>query len=192
MKKTLGLLLILVIGISLSVFEVREINEPIEAHAKKDYWFVLNRKSNTEYLYFGEIGSEKNSALVKVFKVKAGIPGKRPTPLPELVGRKYWEIIDKFESQENPETAPYFLTLDIPGSGEWPYGPTPYLECNGQCDWVLPGKFGLHGVNGDSERLSEEDSGSSGCIRHADQDISYIYNLIDPAKSPVRYYINDI
>lgn len=48
-------------------------------------------------------------------------------------------MIDKVEAVDNPETAPYFLTLDIPVSDEEPFGPAPYLECDGQCNWVLPG-----------------------------------------------------
>ena len=68
----------------------------------------------------------------------------------------------------------------------------PYTECNGQCNWILPGAFGLHGVNGDLSRLSIENPGSSGCIRHSDEDITYLYNNLDPQKEEIRYYIEDI
>lgn len=193
MIKRLGLILVLVTLISLGFYQWYRASQKKGVElAEKTYWFVLNRKSNKEYLYFGEEGVKENSALVKVFNVKAGIPGERPTPLPELLGKKYWEITSKIEVFDNPETAPYFLTLNIPASAEPPYGPTPYLECNGQCDWVLPGAFGLHGVNNDSSRLSEENKGSSGCVRHTDEDITYLYNLLDPQKEQVRYYIYDI
>jgi lipoprotein-anchoring transpeptidase ErfK/SrfK len=157
----------------------------------KSYWFVLHRKSNKEYLYTGIPGEVQKSTLVKKFTVKTGIPGERPTPLPQLVGRKYW-VITKKEETENPETAPYFLTLNVPGIETEPYGPVPYNECAGQCNWILPGAFGLHGVNDDNSRLSAENPGSSGCIRHSDADISYLYNILDPQKEEIRYYIEDI
>ncbi len=157
----------------------------------KQYWFLLERKSNRELLYYGDPGKTDQSTLVRQFTVKVGIPGERPTPLPQLVGRAYWTIVNK-EPTDNPETGPYFLTLDIPTGDKWPYGPTPYMECNGQCDWVTVGYFGLHGTGGDPARLSKEDPGSSGCIRHKDKDITYLYNLLHPQTEPVRYYVKDI
>lgn len=173
---------------------------------KAAYWFVLHRKSNIEYLYNGLPGDIKNSKMIRNFQVKSGIPGERPTPLPQLLGRKYWLITAKTDSSDNPETAPYFLTLNVPVNEEEPYGPSPYLECSDpasvmsgvegiqrgkQCNWILPGAFGLHGVAGDESRLSPENPGSSGCIRHMDKDISYLYNLLDPEKQEIRYYIED-
>lgn len=155
------------------------------------YWFMLERKSNKELLYKGVPGNADESTLIKTFPVKVGIPSERPTPLPQLVGRDYWNIIKK-EPTDNPETGPYFLTLDVPTEDAWPYGPTPYLECDGQCDWVTVGYFGLHGVGGDQTRLSENDPGSSGCIRHKDADITYLYNLLHPQTEPIRYYVQDI
>ena len=155
------------------------------------YWFVLHRKSNFEFLYFGKPGDPYNSQLIKIFKVKTGIPKQKPTPLPEILGRDYWLITKKEESFQNPETSPYFLTLNIPATETEPYGPQPYLECSGQCNWELPGYFGLHGVNGDETRLSQENAGSSGCIRHFDWDITYLYYILDP-ESEIRYYINDV
>ncbi|MEK7558712.1 MAG: L,D-transpeptidase [Patescibacteria group bacterium] len=164
----------------------------IEAPQEKKYWLMLLRKSNIEKLYQGIPGDENKSQLIKTFKVKTGIPGKRPTPLPQLLGRQYWIITDKFDASEYPETAPYFLKLDVPVTDEYPYGPQPYEEClGGQCNWELPGYFGLHGINNDMTRLSPENEGSSGCIRHSDEDIIYLYNLINP-KDNVRYYIKDI
>lgn len=159
---------------------------------KKAYWFLLHRKTEVEYLFYGTPGDQKKSKLMKAFLVKTGAPGERPTPLPQLVGRKYWILTKKNEVKENPEIAPYFLTLDVPVGEEEPFGPTPYEECNGQCNWQLPGAFGLHGVNGDETRLSKENPGSSGCIRHKDSDITYLYNLLDPQKEEIRYYIEDI
>lgn len=160
--------------------------------AKESYWFVLHRASNIEKMYFGIPGASESSKLLKTFKVKAGIPGERPTPLPSLVGRDYWKIIKKESSKDNLETAPYFLTLDIPAPSEYPYGPVPYEECGGaQCDWILPGFFGLHGVNGDPSRLTNENPGSSGCIRHTDEDITYLYEALDPENEEIRYYIED-
>lgn len=178
----------------LLLFTVFYSQKEIKTSAEKSlYWFVLQRKSNKEYLYKGSPGNIKKSSVVKVFSVKTGIPGERPTPLPTFVGKKYWLIIDKQSSKENPETAPYFLTLNIPAPTEFPYGPMPYKECGGeQCDWTLPGAFGLHGIHGDASRLSIENQGSSGCIRHTDADITYLYNLLDPKKEEIRYYIEDI
>lgn len=161
--------------------------------SKKEYWMILLRKSNIEKLYLGRPGDKKKSNLVKTFSVKTGIPGQKPTPLPKLLGRDYWLITDKFDAKDYPETAPYFLKLDVPVSDKYPYGPDPYEECaDGQCNWELPGYFGLHGINGDSSRLSSYDPGSSGCIRHEDQDITFLYNLFDPKKEEIRYYVEDI
>lgn len=162
------------------------------------YWFLLHRKSQTEELYLGIPGVAKKSHLIKSFMVKVGIPGERPTPLPQLLGKEYWIITEKHEEKDNPAIAPYFLTLNIPASTESPYGPVPYIECKGpastrgeQCDWVLPGAFGLHGTGGNPEKLSADNPGSSGCIRHSDKDITYLYNLLDPTKEEIRYYIED-
>ncbi|MBI4097850.1 MAG: L,D-transpeptidase [Candidatus Levybacteria bacterium] len=167
--------------------EQKEISSP-----EKSHWFILHRKSGIEYLYYGKMGDVNNSRLVKTFQVKSGMTGSSPTPLPSLLGWDYWLIIKKESSMDNPETAPYFLTLNIPVSEEFPFGPVPYPECGGQCDWVIPGYFGLHGVNGNSLKLSKNDLGSSGCIRHSDEDITYLFNLLDPEKEEIRYYIEDI
>lgn len=166
--------------------------EVLAAKSQPSYWFMLHRKSNTEKFYLGVSGDEQNSQLIKEFKVKTGIPEERPTPLPQQVGREYWKIISKVETPDNLETAPYFLTLDIPTLEEEPYGPSPYLECNGQCNWILPGDFGLHGIANNPVKLSDEDPGSSGCIRHTDEDITYLYNILDPQNQEIRYYIQDI
>ena len=164
----------------------------LSVKSEPSYWLVLKRKSNIEHLYFGSAGDEGKSKLIKIFNVKSGMPGESPTPLPQILGRKYWLITEKMESSDNPETAPYFLTLDVPVSEQEPFGPTPYLECNGQCNWKLPGYFGLHGVNGDINRLSNENQGSSGCIRHKDEDITFLYNILDPKNEEIRYYIDDV
>ncbi len=194
MLKTLGLTFIFIVLLGLAYFQNAQINSGngFSLQPKKEYWFVLNRKSNKELLYFGEAGNKDSSALVKTFTVKSGIPGQRPTPLPALLGREYWLITAEYETFENPETAPYFLALDIPVSEEAPFGPEPYDECNGQCNWELPGAFGLHGNNGDPEKLAEGNPGSSGCIRHTAEDITYLYNLLDLNNSQVRYYVYDI
>ncbi len=156
------------------------------------YWLLLQRKSNIEYLFIGNPGNAKESRLLKTFKVKTGIPGLTPTPLPQLFGRKYWLIVDKQKEEENPETSPYFLTLNIPVSDKEPFGPTPYLECDGQCNWNIPGYFGLHGTASNAAKLRDEDPGSSGCIRHSNEDITFLFNLLHPRKEEVRYYIEDI
>lgn len=160
--------------------------------APQSHWFLLHRKSNIEYFYHGEPGNPAKSILIKTFHVKTGIPNERPTPLPKLAGRDYWIITDKNEETENPETMPYFLTLDVPVGETEPYGPSPYNECNGQCNWIVPGTFGLHGVGGNPAKLAPEDPGSSGCIRHADEDITYLYNTLQPEKEEIRYYIEDV
>ena len=186
------IIVILVLGV-LSIFiKTTENNTYKSTETKNDYWFILHRKSNIEYLYQGKLGSIKGSKMIKKFTVKTGIPGERPTPLPRLVGKEYWLITDKSESKDNPETAPYFLTLNIPAPTDMPFGPEPYLECGGgQCQWELPGECGLHGVNGDESRLSAENPGSSGCIRHTDSDITYLYSLLNPETEEIRYYIED-
>lgn len=188
---TLFVILVITIVFFLKPFQEKQ---PPLKDFPKTYWLLLHRKSEREYLYQGVPGHAQKSLLVKTFHVKVGRPGERPTPLPHLVGRDYWIIIEK-HPEESPETAPYFLTLDIPAPSESPYGPIPYLECgavaNKQCDWVTPGSFGLHGINGNSEKLSPNDPGSSGCIRHRDADITYLYQLLDLEDSEVRYYIED-
>lgn len=161
------------------------------AEVNKTHWFLLHRKSNVEYFYYGVPGDKESSDLLNVFIVKTGIPGERPTPLPQLVGRDYWVIISKEEQQDNPETAPYFLTLDVPVGEEEPYGPIPYEECHGQCNWIVPGAFGLHGTGGDPSKLESDNPGSSGCIRHSDEAITYLYQTLDPQKEEIRYYIVD-
>lgn len=168
------------------------VGNPTKIQNHLQYWLVLHRKSNFEFLYFGVPNDPYNSQLIKIFKVKTGIPNERPTPLPQILGRDYWLITKKEKSFENTETAPYFLTLDVPVGDKEPFGPFPYLECNGQCNWVLPGAFGLHGINGDETRLSKENPGSSGCIRHFDADITYLYYILDIQNKPIKYYVKDV
>jgi len=161
-----------------------------DSAVKESYWFELLRGDNIENLYKGVPGDKTKSTHIKSFRVKVGIPGERPTPLPKLVGKEYWLITKKEPQSNNPETAPYFLTLNIPAPEEEPFGPVPYEECNGsQCHWVLPGAFGLHGTGGNPDKLSDVDPGSSGCIRHSDDEITYLYNLLDPENEEIRYYI---
>lgn len=174
-----------------------EANKKNASYSSDSYWFALHRESGNEFLYLGTPGVENDSSIVREFQVKTGADWS-PTPLPELVGREYWLIVSKVSSEENPDTAPYFLQLDVPVEDEWPYGPVPYTECKDvttgepiQCDWVLPGYFGLHGTGGDPDKLSVKDLGSSGCIRHDDNDITYLYNLLDPENEEIRYYVFD-
>lgn len=191
----LGILVVFVAIISIFSILNKESKAPqiLASETKKEnYWFLLHRKSNVEYLYKGQPNDIKNSILIKTFQVKVGVPNQKPTPLPSLLGREYWKIIDKFETKDNIETAPYFLEFDVPNFDIDPFGPTPYMECNGQCHWEVPGPFGLHGIAGDPEKISKENPGSSGCIRHLDEDITYLYNLLDPKKEEIRYYIQDI
>lgn len=195
MKKIIGLFVILVFLVSVLVYQQVSTGgapEVLPAKVEQSYWLLLHRKSNLEKLYLGVPGNEHKSSLVKSFQVKVGIPGKRPTPLPQLLGREYWIITNTMETKDIPETAPYFLSLDIPVSEEYPFGPSPYPECQGQCNWILPGAFGLHGVAGNPERLLADDPGSSGCVRHSDGDMTYLYNLLNPQKYEIRYYIQDI
>lgn len=185
--------------ISLGFYVASVQKQSKDTKVSDDYWFVLHRKSNVELLYKGKPGAESKSRLIRAFHVKAGVPGERPTPLPQVLGKKYWVITKKFDTSDNFETAPYFLELNIPAPSIPPYGPSPYLECDGpagergeQCDWGIPGSFGLHGVAGDLTRLDSDNVGSSGCIRHADEDITYLYKLLDPKDTEIRYYIQDI
>jgi lipoprotein-anchoring transpeptidase ErfK/SrfK len=186
----IGFLFLLLMGIGF--FIKPQANEAAIEKPWEGYWFLLHRKANREYFYYGIPGEKEKSTLLKIFVVKTGIPNERPTPLPQLLGRKYWIITNKESSSDNPETSPYFLTLDIPVNDEEPFGPTPYLECGGQCNWMLPGYFGLHGSGADPSKLSDENPGSSGCIRHTDEDITYLYNVLDPKKEEIRYYIEDV
>jgi lipoprotein-anchoring transpeptidase ErfK/SrfK len=186
----LGTLLLFLIGVGFLIKP--QAKQTVVDQPKESHWFVLHRKANREYFYYGVAGDKEKSKLLKTFVVKSGIPAERPTPLPKLVGREYWVITGKEEQKDNPETAPYFLTLNIPVGEEEPFGPTPYLECNGQCNWILPGYFGLHGSGGDPAKLATENPGSSGCIRHTDEDITYLFNTLEPEKEEIRYYIKDI
>lgn len=192
--KKLGLLGVLILIILSGFIFLKGSKERIVPQPEKQisYWLLLKRKSNKEYLYRGVPGDVAKSSLLKTFVVKSGIPGERPTPLPQLLGKEYWIITDKIEAHDNPETAPYFIILNIPVPSDFPFGPVPYTECGEQCNWELPGAFGLHGINGDTTRLSKENPGSSGCVRHTDEDITYLYNLLDPKKEETRYYIQDI
>jgi hypothetical protein len=185
------LVLPVIFGSLAAYFLTRPVEKPIERGNPGDaYWMLLHRTSNVEYLLYGKPGIEGKSKKIRTFRVKAGVPGKKPTPLPRLAGREYWLITSKLDSHDNTETAPYFLILDIPIISSPPFGPKPYLECGGkQCDWGRPGYFGLHGVNGDESRLSASAEGSSGCVRHNDADITYLFTLLKPEKNPVRYYI---
>lgn len=202
MKKKLLILFVLIIVLipvlSLLIYSKQEIKSEQIVTPKTSYWLMLHRKSSIEILYEGVPGDTNNSKIVRKFQVKTGAFWS-PTPLPKLLGRQYWKIIKKESSKENPETAPYFLQLDIPATEEWPYGPVPYEECKDiytgepiQCDWILPGYFGLHGISGNPSKLTEDDWGSSGCIRHKDEDITYLFNLLDPEKKEIRYYVTDI
>lgn len=199
--KSFGVKIILLLLLLMPFYWAHSYEDPtpqvqkISASEKSSHWLVLNREMGKEYVYYGIPGEKEKSKLIKEFDVKTGASWS-PTPLPELLGKDYWLIVDKASSAENPETAPYFLQLDVPVEDEWPYGPVPYTECKDiysgepiQCDWVLPGYFGLHGINGNSEKLSDEDFGSSGCIRHSDEDITFLFNLLDPKNEEVRYYI---
>lgn len=195
MKRVLVVLLLGIVCAGVAFFACTKFVQkiPQSPTSKTAYWMLLKRKSNIEYLYYGLPGNAKQSKLTKTFKVKAGVPGKKPTPLPQLVGRKYWYITNKLDAKDNPETAPYFLVLDIPIPSSPPFGPVPYKECDGkQCDWETPGYFGLHGVGGDPARLSADNEGSSGCVRHRDEDITYLYKTLNPEKNPVHYYIQDM
>ncbi len=186
------ILILIIVGSFIHKHLTQKQADILSSQVKPSYWFLLHRKSNVEHLYFGNPGEKENSRLVKMFTVKTGIPGEKPTPLPHLLNREYWRVVDKMETFDNPETAPYFLMLDIPVSDEEPFGPTPYLECNGQCDWILPGSFGLHGTGDDPTKLSDESPGSSGCVRHDDNDITFLYYLLSPKEEEIRYYVKDI
>ena len=204
-KKTFNLLLIFLTLAGIYIYHnLPLLTQPTqgaqELQKKELYWFELQRSDNIENLYKGIPGDKAKSTHIRSFRVKSGIPGERPTPLPKLVGRDYWLVTDKQAQVDNPETAPYFLTLNIPVSDEEPFGPVPYEECGGlpastdsslggQCNWILPGAFGLHGSGGNLEKLSDFDPGSSGCIRHSDEEITYLYNLLNPEKEEIRYYI---
>ncbi len=202
MKKKILILAILIISLitvlSLLIFPNKEVKGELAKAPETSHWFMLHRKSSVEILYEGIPGDTNNSKIVRRFQVKTGASWS-PTPLPRLAGRDYWKIIKKESSADNPETSPYFLQLDVPTTEEWPYGPTPYTECvdaysgkNIQCDWILPGYFGLHGIGGNPSKLSADDYGSSGCIRHRDEDITFLFNLLDPQKEEIRYYVSDI
>src|SRR5688572_20408967 len=115
MKKVLTLFTILIFLITLLIFQLLAQGNSkgvLSVKQKYSYWLMLHRKSNVEFLYFGPSGEKSSSQLVKIFKVKSGIPNLKPTPLPKFLGRKYWLITAKSETFDS-QTAPYFLTLDI-------------------------------------------------------------------------------
>ncbi len=182
------LLILIIVGLFFN-FQTFMLKKPTKEETS--YWFMLQRKSNVEMLYHGVAGDIQKSELIKKFIVQTGIAGERPTPLPSLLGKPYWIITAKLEASDNPLTSPYFLELNIPYTDEEPFGPTPYLECNGQCNWQTPGAFGLHGTGVEHDTILPEDPGSSGCIRHNNKDITFIYNLLD-LKKEVRYYVEDV
>lgn len=167
-------------------------NSPKTTPAQGDYWFILHRRSKKEDLYQGTPGDVASSKLIRTFTVNVGRFQDDPTPLPQKLGRDYWLITSKRASSNTNLLGPYFLSLDIPYLGEF-QGPQPYLECgeNGdeQCFWTTPGDFGLHGVGNTPSRLT--DNGSSGCIRHSNEDITYLNSIINPSNSAIRYYIED-
>lgn len=192
MKKFFPVLLSLaVVFLALAFLRGHSVEKSNYETRDSKYWFVLHRNSNAEELFYGVPGEREGSELVRVMDVKPGVSGESPTPLPSLLGREYWVMIDKWDERENPETGPYFLQLDIDAPSDWPYGPVPYEECGGQCDWGKPGYFGLHGTGDDPTRISPENAGSLGCIRHSNEDIAYLYNLLDPKNQEIRYYIED-
>lgn len=178
-----------------------------------DYWFLMNRIGKYEILYKGEPGVISKSKVVKVSRVNPGSPGKEPTPLPQKVGsQKYWlttaGLITYRPENEDAyyKFGPYFIPLNVPTSYRDPvcaneakakgevtedcYGPK-YEECGAsgaeQCNWLTAGQFAIHGNN----RLDEE--GSAGCVRHMNDDISEIYNLLKAENKLVgtRYYVID-
>ena len=108
MRKMLLVLLLLLFFVGICFFFFyRSTSSPVLESAS-DYWFVLHRKSQKEFLYKGIPGKLEKSKRIKTFTVKNGRSGERPTPLPQLVGREYW-VLTKKASSDNPETAPYFL-----------------------------------------------------------------------------------
>lgn len=171
------------------------------------YWFLLERKSKKETLYQGKPGDRTNSRIIRSFQINPGWPGQTPTPISTKLGIPYW-IITTYKTntadEQKSKLGPYFLSLNIPyndpgnncpinGVNKNCQGPTPYLECpdraNNQCYWPVPGEFGLHGVGNSISRLTDE--GSNGCIRHSNDDITYLYNLLSKYNREIRYYTVD-
>lgn len=171
------------------------------------YWFLLERKSKRETLYQGTPADTAKSKVIRSFQVNPGWPGQTPTPLSTKLGNPYW-IITQYKINTTDEKkatlGPYFFSLNIPinnpgrnclvnGVATDCQGPVPYLECpdmpGSQCYWPVPGDFGLHGIGNDASRLTNE--GSNGCIRHSNEDITYLYNLLSSYNPEVRYYIVD-
>jgi hypothetical protein len=126
--------------------------------------------------------------------VNPGVDGKSPTPRPDLLGKSYWIITKKEQNQGDAINlmGPDFLVLNIEYQNEF-NGPLGYNECgpsrNGQCFWPTPGEFGLHGTGNTPSRLT--DSGSSGCVRHSNDSITSIYNLLKNESGEIRYYISE-
>ena len=169
-----------------------------EIKAEEGYWFLLHRsraggKQPSEELYKGAYGDKSQSKLIRTSVVNPGVAGKSPTPLPSLAGVSYWTVTAK---RINPEgdpkntLGPYFLAFDVPYSNQF-NGPLNYKECGTdgatQCFWPEPGEFGLHGVGNVPSRLT--DLGSSGCVRHSNDAITEIYNILKNEKEEIRYYI---
>src|SRR5688572_16212552 len=109
---TISLIIILIMiagagGIFLNKPKIQKVSlQSDQQKVAQNYWFMLHRKSKKEFLYQGIPGDLANSTLVKEFQVNVGIEGQRPTPLPELVGRAYWNLIAEYDTAADPETAP--------------------------------------------------------------------------------------
>ncbi len=169
-----------------------------EIKAEEGYWFLLHRsrdggKQPSEELYKGAYGDKTRSKLIRTSVVNPGVAGKSPTPLPSLAGVSYWTVTaKKINPEGDPKNTlgPYFLAFDIPYANQF-NGPLNYKECGAdgasQCFWPEPGEFGLHGVGNVPSRLT--DVGSSGCVRHSNDAITEIYNLLKNEKEEIRYYI---
>jgi len=91
-------------GIMLPIIRRGEVEGVNTIREEKEYWLLLHRKSNKEYVYNGVPGDIMHSELIKTFNVKIGIPGKRPTPLPQKLGYAYWVIESEEKVVGNPET----------------------------------------------------------------------------------------
>lgn len=192
-------------SIPCSPFEVyfdSSLSPPTPTQTPTDnYWFLLDRLNKKEYLFQGPVGVRDRKYLVREFTVLPGLSGQTPTPVPSKVTptREYWTFNSATLKSPVGDISnggqPGFLKLDIPYDNSLG-GPVPYLECGpsgtSQCNWNTPGAFGLHGVDNNHPLT---DPGSSGCIRHNNTDIQYLYNLLSNVvnnnPNTIRYYIED-
>lgn len=185
----------ILIFVGVRFFErVRSPGSPDTTTEPPHYWLLLHREKGEETLFLGRPGDRSRSEVMRVFQVKMGNPEQSPFPHPELAGKAYYVLTGKEELSPWSAYAPYILPLDVPrdDAGQFapPEGSDVVLSCSDACYWNLPAEgFGLHGDRDDPAVWNEAYPGTSGGIVHKTADITFLYDLLSPAGSEIRYYV---